>query len=106
MEVSFADDTYNLDASSANIQFNSRYPLTSSSLVAGGLGYYHAIDVLDYDYLYWNLGYTYNFSRNFSVDARYFGTREGSRYEPHHYFGRQGLEIENSRYVLTFSLDY
>ena len=86
MEISVADDTYNLDATSANIQFNGRYPLTPKSQAAGGLGYYRAIDFLDYDYLYWNLGYTYNYSRNFSVDARYFGTSQGSRYKPHHYF--------------------
>jgi uncharacterized protein (TIGR02001 family) len=106
MEISVADDTYNLDATSANIQFNGRYPLTPKSQVAAGMGYYHAIDFLDYDYLYWNLGYTYNYSRNFSVDARYFSTWQGSRYKPYHYFGRRGLEIENSRYVLTFSWSY
>jgi len=106
LEVSVADDTYNRDAASANIQVNGRYPLTPRSQAAGGLGYYRAIDVLDYDYLYWNLGYTYNYSRHFSVDARYFGTWQGSQYKPHHYFGRRGLEIVNSRYVLTFSLSY
>jgi uncharacterized protein (TIGR02001 family) len=106
MEVSVADDTYNLGATSANIQLNGRYPLTSQSQAAGGLGYYRAIDFLNYDYVYWNLGYTYNYSRNFSVDARYFGTREGSRYKPHRYSWRRGLEIEDSRYVLTFSWSY
>jgi uncharacterized protein (TIGR02001 family) len=106
MEVAVADDTYNLDATSANIQVNGRYPLTPKSQASGGLGYYRAIDFLDYDYLYWNLGYTYNYSRRFSIDARYFGTWQGSRYQPHRYFGRQGLDIENSRYVLTFSWSY
>jgi uncharacterized protein (TIGR02001 family) len=106
LELAVADDTYNLDAGSANIQLNGRYPLSPKGVIAGGLGYYHAIDFLDYDYLYWNLGYTYNHSRNVSVDARYFGTRQGSRYQPHHYFGRQGLEIESSRFVLTFSVNY
>ena len=106
MEVSVANDTYNLGASSANIQFNGRYSLTPKSQAAAGVGYYHSIEFLDYDYVYWNAGYTYNYSRNFSVDGRYFGTREGSRYKPHHYFGRRRPEIDNSRYVLTFSLNY
>jgi uncharacterized protein (TIGR02001 family) len=106
MEVSVADDTYNLGATSANIQFNGRYPLTPKSQAAAGVGYYRAIDFLSYDYLYWNLGYTYNHSRNFSVDARYFGTSQGSRYEPNRYFGRRRLEIENSRYVLTISWSF
>jgi len=97
LEVSVADDTYNLDATSANIQLNGRYPLTPKSQAAGGLGYYRSIEFLDYDYLYWNLGYTYNYSRHFSADARYFGTWEGSRYKPHRYFGRRGLAIEASR---------
>lgn len=106
MEVSVADDTYNLDATSANIQINGRYPLTPRSQAAAGVGYYHAINFLDYDYLYWNLGYTYNYSRNIALDARYFGTSQGSRYKPNHYFGKQGLEVDNSRYVLTFSWSY
>jgi uncharacterized protein (TIGR02001 family) len=106
MEASVANDTYNLGATSANVQFNGRYPLTPKSQATGGLGYYRAIEFLNYNYLYWNLGYTYNLSRHFSVDARYFGTHQGSRYEPHRYFGRQWLDIDSNRYVLTFSWSY
>ncbi len=68
--VSISDDLYQQDESTSYYQVTGRYPVTDSVEVSSGVGYSLTRDALEYDYLYWNAGFTW-FHPYGSLDFRY-----------------------------------
>lgn len=67
---SFADDAFRQKEPAFNYEFKARYPITDSLQISSGLGFYQAFEALDYDYLYWDAGFTW-FYKVLAFDFRY-----------------------------------
>jgi uncharacterized protein (TIGR02001 family) len=67
-----AFDAYGHGREIFNYELQTRYPLTDTLEVSASLGYEDAEQVLEYDYLYWNLGAKWHFHRNGAIDLRYY----------------------------------
>ena len=103
-ELSVADDAYNRGANPVNFQANGRYPLGPKSTLSAGAGYYKYRDINDYDYTYWNLGYSRSLTHSLAVDVRYFGDRR--TLEQNFFRHPAGQTPRAQRVVLTFSWSY
>jgi uncharacterized protein (TIGR02001 family) len=68
--VSFSDDLYQQDEVAAYFQASGRYPLTDSIEASTRIGYSLTRGALEYDYLYWDAGFTW-FHPYGSLDFRY-----------------------------------
>ena len=68
--VSFSPDYYNKEQPAADFGFIGRYPLTETLNLSAGIGYSLTRDVLEYDYLYWNVGVSW-YHRYVALDLRY-----------------------------------
>ena len=105
-ELSVADDAYNRDANPVNFQVNGRYPLGPKSNLSAGAGYYRYRAINDYDYLYWNVGYSRSLTRSLALDLRYFGDRRTLEQNFLRHLGVSGQVPRTQRLVLTFSWSY
>jgi len=68
--VSFSPDYYDREHAAADLAFIGRYTLTETLNVSSGIGYSLTRDVLEYDYLYWNIGMSW-YHRYVALDLRY-----------------------------------
>jgi uncharacterized protein (TIGR02001 family) len=68
--VSFSEDYYNQGHASGDYELTGRYPITDYIEVSAGIGYSQVKKILEYDYLYWNAGFTYYY-KFVALDFRY-----------------------------------
>ncbi len=68
--VDVADNLYNRNHAAINYEVSGRYPITDSIQFSAGLGYFSGKPAVEYDALYWNLGFTW-FVSYLAIDARY-----------------------------------
>ena len=103
-EISFADDAYKIGKKSSNYQLIGRYPIGEHGEFSAGLGYFKAFELFDYDYTYWNFGYTWFLKNYVAVDARYFATREVNEATELNYFWTRALPFKENIIIFTFSV--
>ncbi len=70
ISTSFSEDFYNHGHASGNYEITGRYPVTDAIEVSATVGYNQVSQVLEYDYLHWNAGFTY-FYKFVALDFRY-----------------------------------
>lgn len=75
----FSEDSYQQGHMSFNYEITGRYPITDSLEFSSTFGYSNLLRVLDYDYLYWNIGLTWHVFHNMGIDIRYY---DGIEFEP------------------------
>lgn len=71
LRTAVAPDAYGLDAATANVQLDLRFPVLADIDVSAGVGYDRAQAALEYDDAYWNMGLSWFPSRRIAVDLRY-----------------------------------
>jgi uncharacterized protein (TIGR02001 family) len=71
LRTAVAPDAYGLDAATANVQLDLRFPLLAEVDLGAGVGYDRARAALEYDDAYWNMGLSWFPSRRIAVDLRY-----------------------------------
>lgn len=105
LEVAYTPDVYSMGDSTLNTQINWRYPLHTFFDFSAGVGYFAARDAFDYDYAYWNTGFTWKANR-YALDIRYFGSKETNErtYDsPYSSRTRWELPFRSSMTVFTLS---
>ena len=65
-----SDDLYHRGHASMNYELTGRYPITDAIEASAGLGYFVGKPAVEYDVLYWNVGFTW-FLEYVSADLRY-----------------------------------
>lgn len=65
-------DAYGDSDEIPNYELNTRFPLTDNSDVSGVIGYDDSNSVLEYDYLYWNIGATWFLHKHAAIELRYY----------------------------------
>ncbi len=70
LSTSFSEDFYNHGHVTGNYEITARYPITDAIEMSAGIGYSQVKPVLEYDYLYWNAGFTYYY-KFAAFDFRY-----------------------------------
>ncbi len=70
ISTSFSEDFYNHGHVVGNYEITGRYPVTDVIEFSAGIGYSQVKPVLEYDYLYWNAGFSY-FYKFAAFDFRY-----------------------------------
>ncbi|MGR9106974.1 MAG: TorF family putative porin [Gammaproteobacteria bacterium] len=70
LAFSFSDDFYQRGHVSGNFELNARYPLSDWLEVSSSAGYSLTKHAVEYDYLYWNLGFSVYFD-HLVLDFRY-----------------------------------
>lgn len=103
----YAPSAFSLSQPSFTYELQGNYPLTDQFELSAGVGYYNAARVLDYSYIYWNLGVTWFMNKYLSGDLRYVGgsnsahaedeAANGSHFEP--------LSIGN-KVIFSLSIGY
>jgi uncharacterized protein (TIGR02001 family) len=73
--ISFSEDYYNQGKSSGNYELTGRYPVTDYLQISGSAGYSQTKETLEYDYVYWNAGFTF-FYKFAALDFRYIDAAE------------------------------
>ncbi|MEC4750487.1 TorF family putative porin [Methylomicrobium sp. Wu6] len=68
--VSFSEDYYQRGHAAMNYEMTGRYPVTDFLEFSAGIGYTQAERTLEYDYLYWNAGFS-TFFKFVTLDLRY-----------------------------------
>ena len=68
--LSFSENYYNQGKPAGNYQLTGRYPVTDYLQISGSVGYSQTKSTLDYDYIYWNAGFTF-FYKFAAMDFRY-----------------------------------
>lgn len=66
----FADDLYHRNHAAMNYELSGRYPITDSIQFSAGFGYFGGKPAVEYDALYWNLGFSWFFPYG-AIDVRY-----------------------------------
>lgn len=69
----FSDNSYQQNHIAFNSEVTGRYPITDSIEFSTTVGFNNQKQILRYNYLYWNSGFTTHFSRNIGIDLRYYG---------------------------------
>lgn len=70
LRADIADDLYHRGHSGMNYEVSGRYPITEAAEVSAGFGYFGGKPAVEYDAMYWNLGFTW-FWKYASLDLRY-----------------------------------
>jgi len=101
--ASFSEDYYNQGKASGNFELTGRYPITDALEISTSMGYSLTKKVLEYDYLYWDLGLTLYY-KFVAIDVRYVDALETSdafettwQYSP---------VIANPSYVFSISIGF
>jgi uncharacterized protein (TIGR02001 family) len=104
--VLFSEDLYQQDETAVYFDISGRYPVTDSIEASAGIGYGLTREALEYDYLYWNAGFTWFHSFG-SLDFRYVQSKffrevqldrqSGWLFDPH--------EID-AKFVFTISFGF
>lgn len=81
--ISFSEDYYDQGKPSANYELTGRYPVTDYLQISGSAGYSQTQKILEYDYLYWNAGFTF-FYKFAALDFRYVDAAEAESHHAHH----------------------
>jgi uncharacterized protein (TIGR02001 family) len=107
--VSFSEDYYNRGKASANYELTGRYPITDYLQISSIAGYSQTKSSLEYDYIYWNAGFTF-FYKFVALDFRYVDSYEvGAEVnyvedeEKHHSFEAPSLKPS---FLFTLSLGF
>jgi uncharacterized protein (TIGR02001 family) len=107
--VSFSEDYYNLGKASANYEVTGRYPITDYLQISSVAGYSQTKTSLEYDYIYWNAGFTF-FYKFVALDFRYVDACEvgaelehGEDEDAHPYF--EPILLKPS-FLFTISLGF
>jgi len=75
--VSFSENFYHQGHASGEYGLTGRYPITGAIEFSTSIGYSQIKEILEYDYLHWNAGFTYSF--NYVVlDFRYMDAVEAT----------------------------
>jgi uncharacterized protein (TIGR02001 family) len=75
--LAVADDVYNRGGTAVNYEVSGRYPIAEKVEVSAGVGYYDAKPAMEYDTLYWNVGFSW-FIKFAALDFRYVDTAHAS----------------------------
>ncbi|MDD5033563.1 MAG: TorF family putative porin [Methylococcaceae bacterium] len=94
--VDLADDAYNRGGSTANYEISGRYPLSRNLSASLGLGYNQSNPMLEYDWLYWNVGLSWFFKYG-ALDLRYVDAADSP-------LGYDGLRLPELKHRYVFSL--
>lgn len=70
LRADIADDLYHRGHAGMNFEVSGRYPITEAVEVSAGLGYFGGKPAVEYNAMYWNLGFTW-FLKYASLDLRY-----------------------------------
>jgi len=69
-QFAWAPDLYDQGHNAFDYELTLRYPITDTFQISGRIGFNQAIEVLEYDYLYWDGGFSW-FFKYASLDFRY-----------------------------------
>ena len=75
VRIAFSEDAYNRGKPSADFELTGRYPVTDRLELSAGVGFSLTREVLEYDYLYWNAGFTW-YWKFVGLDFRYLQAAE------------------------------
>ena len=104
--IAVSDDLYQQDQAAAYFQMTGRYPVTESIEFSAGIGYSLTRDALEYDYLFWNSGFTW-FHPYGSLDFRYVQSKFVREVELDHQSGWQFDPHEiDAKFVFTISFGF
>ncbi|HHJ38670.1 MAG: hypothetical protein AXA67_05875 [Methylothermaceae bacteria B42] len=89
-QIAWAPNYFSHGQSVLDYEVSMRYPITHAVEISGTLGFNQARDVLEYDYLYWDAGFSW-FFKYLALDFRYvqsaYPTPEAKKipwpYDPH-----------------------
>ncbi|MEQ8663675.1 MAG: TorF family putative porin [Gammaproteobacteria bacterium] len=73
-EVAYTDDAYDKGIDTWNFHAIGRHSLRDDLLLTAGVGYFDAAQVIEYNYLYYDIGFTW-FGDGIAIDLRWFGSR-------------------------------
>ncbi len=75
--VSFSEDSYHQGHVTGEYGLTGRYPITDVIEFSSSIGYSQIKEILEYDYLHWNAGFTYSF-KYVALDFRYMDAVEAT----------------------------
>ena len=104
--AAYSEDAYSQSTAAYDFELAGRYPVTDSLEFSTGFGYALTRDVIEYDYYYWDAGFTWYY-KYVALDFRYTDSDQASEKEDEAnvFFEFEPLEIDPS-FVFTISIGF
>jgi len=104
--VAHSEDAYGQSTGASDFEITGQYPITDSLEFSTGVGYALTQHVNEYDYYYWNAGFTWYYNP-VALDFRYVDSKEASEREDesNDFFQFEPLEVEPS-FLFSISIGF
>jgi uncharacterized protein (TIGR02001 family) len=98
-----SDNFYSQGKVTGDYELTARYPLMEHLEISSGVGYSQVEEVLEYDYLYWNTGFTARY-KHFAADLRYMHAFEATTADETTW--KYNPEVLHATFVFSISVGY